>query len=144
MATGVLKAHRTWPINHVHSPRFRVGEPPRDIMGVKDRPLVLDRHQAEKKQQIEHRDETKWWGKKDYQDPRDSLMPPEVEMPLNQGMDYYVRKAQDQARNNLCGAAYWYYLKASQKAKKQTDKNRWQQSADSCLRTYRSSFRYSV
>lgn len=133
-----LKPGKIWEIKHVIAPKFHVSGPPRDIVGIYDKRYIDNPYQLKTIERLEERDAKKAFGDKNFVYKVDDMFPEKPTMPNNQKAAWYERKAQDAYAIHDSGAAYWFYLVASEKVKGDyMRKRRLAQAADSHLKVWR-------
>ena len=72
-----------------------------------------------------------------YEAPDKALPPIPQQYPNNQGKQWYLRRAMYAASRDRWGDAYWYFTKAIARAKSNSERTRYAQSAEANLNSWR-------
>jgi hypothetical protein len=136
-AQSGIKPGRSWPRKYHKPDPYFVSGPPRDIAGAVTTYEEREAHRARGPEirAAQERDTQRFLGSKQEQ-PKPLILPEQPDIPINQRMDWYVRKAFEFARLNFFDRAYWYFRMAADKAKKFSERNRWMECANSNLREW--------
>lgn len=133
----------TWYKQHVHPKRYITSGPPRDLVGLRDMGAIENPYQRREIMERRRVDDRKFAAghevdsapERQYPDPQ----PPET-MPNNQGIEYYINKGFEAARNEMHGHAYYYFTEAVNKAKTLREKARWGEAAQANLKAWRAEY----
>ena len=120
---------------HAKTKNYYASGRPRDLQGAFDWPNPAN----------DARDRNKFFGSKTYRDGYENIYPNMPnDFPMNQGYEYYRRKAADAARANLYDWLYWAWTRAADIAFAKQWWNKWrahEESKNAALKSYRNQMR---
>lgn len=133
----------TWYKQHVHPKKYVTSGQPRDLVGLNDMRSIENPYQRQQIMERRRHDDAKFLAghevdnkpERQYPDPQ----PPET-MPKNQGIEYYINKGFEAAKNEMHGHAYYYFTEAVNKAKTPREKMRWNEAAQANLKEWRRTY----
>lgn len=134
---STLKPGKTWDRKRAKKKRFITSGPPRDIVGERDMRSIDNPYQRDNIRDLERRDKEKSFGVNKETNEEELPVPPEIVIPNNQPLHWYSGMGMEKAHLHQFGQAFRYFLAAAQKAKTNRERVRYQQSAESNLKTWR-------
>lgn len=139
-----LQPGKTWGKKHVKKKRFVVSGPPRDMVGLKDHYFLDSVWQKRHIRELEERDLFRSLNaRKEFAD-KDLPVPDEVDIPNNQPRQWYAGQGMDFARREIFNRAFWFFVVAANKARNLNERDRYLQSADANLQSWRTKFSMST